>query len=519
MVLEAPPQEDDRSPAQTGGQSTMPRVVIVRRPPWPGPAAFGSPRRPLRRRLLGVTGWMLPALLTAALAMWHLDRPALWADELATWGAARLSRADLIAMLDTVDAVIGPYYAVMHVWVSVAGDSTAALRAPSVVAVTAATVVVTALGRRAGGPLVGVLSGLLFAALPAVSRYGQEARVYGLVMFAAALATLLLIRLLERPSPGRVAGYAGGVALLGALHPLGALLTVVAHAAAVGWGGRGHGRRTVLRWLAGVLPGLLPVAVLAAVAADQRTQVAWIRLVGWRELVETPGSLFASAAVGGVLLVLAVVGGGSRHPARVCLTATAFAPTVLLFAVGLFEPVWVTRYLVVTVPAVVVLAAAASARVGARRAVVLVVLIAAMAVPGHLEIREPDGHGQASHRVAEVIGTAYLPGDVLVFPDSDRSIPWAPRDIVARYLPAAVRPPDVLLTAPPRTGGRLSATECPDAACLGAPPRIWLVRIHDRGDPFADLSPGKRAAIERDYAVRQRWTYRLLVVLLLQRRT
>jgi mannosyltransferase len=245
--------------------------------------------------------------------------------------------------------------------------------------------------------------------------------------------------------------------------------------------------------------------------------VSWIALLPLRALPAFPEALFLSPAVGGLVLVLAIVG-VRRGPAFVCLAAGAFVPLILLLLAGTVLHVWVARYVLVVLPALVVLAASAVRRIGDRRHGILVVGLAAfLAYPAHVAIRGAGGHSQASSRVAEVIGSRYRPGDVVVFPDSHASIPWAPRDIYERYLPAP-RPPDVLRSRPQRTDGALLARECPDAGCLGTPPRIWIIRVDDSADPLRDMAPGKRARIQENYRYVQRWPYRLLTVVLLERR-
>ena len=469
------------------------------------------PRRAARLATVAAASAVAPALLAAVLGLWRLGTPVLWADELATWGAVRLPPGELLDLLGGVDAAIGPYYALLSAWVALAGDSAVALRLPSVLAAVAATALVTAIGRRAGGAAAGLLAGLVFAFLPTTSRYAQEARPYAAVMAAAALATLLLLRLVEAPGLRRAAGYAGAVALAGLLHPVGGLLLVAGHGIGV-LGARSA--RTLAHWAAATAAGLVPVAALAVVAAGQTAQVSWISVITWRTLLAVPESVFGAAAVGGLVLALAVAG-WRPDPVGGCLAGAAFVPVAVLFAVGVFHPVWVGRYLVVVLPACAVLAGLALAGLRPTRQAGVVLLAAALALPAQLTIRGAAGHGQASDRVAQVIRAR--PGDVLVFPDTHRSIPWAGRDVVARYLPADRRPPDALAVAPPRTDGRLAAVECPGASCLGTPPRIWLVRTDDVSDPLRDMSAAKRAVLAR-YEVRQRWQYPLLGIYLLEPR-
>jgi mannosyltransferase len=61
------------------------------------------------------------------------------------------------------------------------------------------------------------------------------------------------------------------------------------------------------------------------------------------------------------------------------------------------------------------------------------------------------------------------------------------------------------------------ARECAAAACLGTPPRIWVVRVDSPADPLADMSAAKRAAIGGHYHVVKRWKYPLLGIVLMER--
>jgi mannosyltransferase len=462
---------------------------------------------------------MVPAVLAAALGAWHLTTPALWADELATWGVVRISWSQLWQLSNTVDAVLAPYYAVMKIYVAVAGTSTAALRLPGVVAFVLTAVVVFAIGKRVGGTAAGSVAALLFGVAPFASRYAQEARPYAIVMLFAAIAVLCLIRLIEQPSVPRLVAYAAATGLTGLFHPLSGFFLLTAHTVAVIWlhcTKKADGWRTSLRWLAAATVGALPALTLAWWASDQTAQVAWIGLVDHNGLQAFPGALFGSAAVGGILLVLALLG-IRPDPAVVSVAATALIPATLMLSIGTQVPIWVARYALFCLPAIAVLAAAAAVRYGRTSALLAVGLAALLAWPTDLSLRLPDGHGQDSENVAAVIGPRYRPGDVTVFPDTHPSIPWAARDIYERYLPTP-RPPDVLARTPQRHDGKFLATECANATCLGTPPRIWVIRMDNPTDPLQDMNPGKKARIKKAYKIVQRWQSKLLVVVLLERK-
>ncbi|WP_045739521.1 glycosyltransferase family 39 protein [Actinoplanes rectilineatus] len=458
--------------------------------------------------------WVLPAITAAGLGMWRLTGASLWADELATWGAVRLSWDQLRQLTGSVDVILLPYYGALHAYTKIAGTGTTALRLPSVIAVTLTALAVVALGRRAGGDRAGLAAGMLFALLPVVSRYAQEARPYALVILFAALALLALVRLLEGPTVTRTALYTAAVAGAGLAHPLGGMLMVAGHAVAVPLVLRPWKVRTALLCMLGAGIGSVPALLLAVRGQAQSAQISWITLVDWNTVQGLPQNMFVSAACGGILLALAVL--GVRRPTT-ALAAAAFVPPVLLLVVGVLTPIFVPRYALVALPALAALAGAAAVRAGRPQAVAVLALTAVLAYPVHTELRESDGHGQDSARIAAVIGPRWQPGDVVVFPDRRYSIPWAMRDIYERYLPAP-RPPDVLRVRGQREDGTLLAEECPEASCLGTPNRIWVVGVSPAADLLTDMTPAKRKRIEAGYRVEQRWGFKLLAIALLERR-
>src|ERR1035438_5514249 len=180
------------------------------------------------RRVIGAV-WIWPMLLTALIGGHGIAAAVMWRDELATWQAASRSLAQQWHMVHNVDAVLGVYYLGMHFWMALLGDSPAAMRAPSLIAMTGTAGLVALIGRRLGRPAAGLAGGMVFAVIPSVSRFAEEARPYAVVMFFSALATLLLLRALERPRWPRWVLYALAVAATGASNVL-ALCLLTGHA-------------------------------------------------------------------------------------------------------------------------------------------------------------------------------------------------------------------------------------------------------------------------------------------------
>jgi mannosyltransferase len=441
--------------------------------------------------------WLWPALLTLALAGWGLGTPALWADELATWGAVRLDWGPLVRLAGHVDAVVLPYFAVEKLWTSVAGTSPAALRLPSVLAMAGAAALVAVLGRRVSGRRVGVLAGLTFAVVPATSRFAQEARPYAFVVLFAVLATLLLVRFLDRPGPATGLPYALAVAGLGAFHLI-ALLLLVAHAVVA--------RRRLAGWAAWAGAGVVPVLPLAWYGTRQSGQVSWIPPAHLHTILAAPDSIFVAGEVGGALIVLGVLAFSRRRPAPM-LAAWALVPVVVLAAVAQFTPLFWPRYLLYTMPAWVLLAALTLARLSWVRAAGVLVAIVLVGLPTQTAIRTADGHSQGTSQAGGIIAANYRPGDAIVYSQLETA-PWVARDVVSRYVPGGRRPTDVFAVTGQRVDGHLAAAECPDlTACLdrAVPERIWVLRPHTVTDPLSGLGPAKESLLRAGYRLSALW--------------
>ncbi|HLK78538.1 MAG TPA: glycosyltransferase family 39 protein, partial [Streptosporangiaceae bacterium] len=223
-----------------------------------------------------VPTWCWPALLTLALGFYQVGRPQLWRDELSSWSFATRPLPSLIATARHTGATQLAYYLLLHVWITAFGSSVDAMRALSVLAMAAAAACVTAIGRSLAGNRAGLCSGLVFALVPSVSRFAQEVRFYSLEVLVATLATLLLLRALDRPSARRWLAYGTCLALLGYIDVV-ALSVVAGHAAGVAlrWQQDRDNRQLWFAAAAGAgLVACLPLAVLgSAQAADQ---VRWI---------------------------------------------------------------------------------------------------------------------------------------------------------------------------------------------------------------------------------------------------
>ncbi|MEY9861238.1 mannosyltransferase [Catenulispora sp. GAS73] len=489
--------------------------------------------------------WLGPAVLMLLLGLWRINRVELWQDELVSLDVAHRSRTQILDLTQKVDGVHTFYYLFLHYWVSVFGDSLLALRAPAVLAMTGAAICVALTGRRLFGPQAGVAGGLLFALVPTMPRYAQEARSYAFIVFASALATLLFFRVLESPTWRRWIPYCLAASLLGVVHVI-AMTLVAGHAVVllasccreIGVFGLldsvkrpgsddGPRERTRLsapwrisrvRWL---VLGFAASMVLALAAAwpvislgrkQSGQQISWIpKLNGWGDVYQVWQQTVASVLFSALLLVAAGIGLVFARRQAVKMAIIVLLPMVIVWeasqgSVTYFFP----KYLMFTIPAWAVLAGAGLA--ASRKLFVLapaLALAAAAAVPGQIAMHQPLSHMWYSYPsapvlapldyqgAADVIAHGYQPGDAVVYA---RNPWWWMDDVgVKYYLPGSLQPRDVFLEHTAAQNNQLFSTECDPKSCLGTSPRLWIVTVGGHQNPVTALPGDQAAAIGKSY--------------------
>jgi len=361
---------------------------------------------------------------------------------------------------------------------------------------------------------------LLFAVAPSTSRYGQEARGYAFATLFAIVATLLLLRAFDRPTARRFALY--GLALVGlGLANLVALLLVAGHAAApVRWRRRGP----ALGWAAAVAGAGVLLSPLALLGRGQRgTQLDWVPTPGLGDLVNLPGSVLQTGAVGGTLVVLAALGWARSRGAASVLALSVVAPAVLLFLGGRLGPLWVPRYLAFTVPLLCVLAAVALRGIRLPAAVAIVAVVAALGAPAQADLRRTHEWPRSAPvdypAAVAVIRANQRPGDGIVY---EPRAGWKMLDVAVAYGLGRDAPRDVLLAQSADERGELRPTECADpAACLARAraDRVWLLTTGDAADPLSTLPGPKGDALRSAYQAERVWHEPGLTVALLTRRS
>jgi mannosyltransferase len=449
--------------------------------------------------------WLVPALTMLVLGRLGVERPVLGWDELATWNVIQRPVPKIMALVSHIDGALTPYYLFMHWWTGLVGTTHLDLRVPSIVAMAVAAALVARIGTRLADPFTGLVAGLLFVAVPSVSRYAQDARPYAFAVLFATLATLLLLRAVDKPGWPRWGWYALAVALLGLSNIL-AFLLLLGHAVAVVWCLRETRDRRLLRWLAAAVAGVAPSIPLIRLSLHQHdTMLAWLHDYNPAVAAGTAlQDIFGATAAGLLIVGAALFARPDRRWVLATLAVIAVVPAVVLLLVSVATPVWVPRYVLYTVAAWTLLAAFAVR--GMRvRAVVLIALVACVAIPAQGKLRGHDAHvGPDDRKLAALLRTHARPGDGIIYAVGDL---WSVRNGIEYYLGSAA-PRDVLLHRSRLDNDTLVDTECPDAAaCIGDTRRLWLVRCLDETKDLTGIGSAEQfirtqTALAETYAIK-----------------
>lgn len=491
---------------------------------------------------------VLTALTGLVVCSWRITHRQLWRDEYATWWAASMPFEALPRLLSNVDAVIAPYYLLMRGVLVVAGESALALRLPSAIAIAAACALLCQLGARMFSARIGFYAALLFAIVPGVSRFAQEARPYAFVLAACVGSSLLLLRALERPTWQRLLAYAAGLVALGALH-LVALCVLGAHLLLVLWSGLDSGagarpstspsraepsrvnRRVLFGFALSLLGALLVLAPLVYLGRAQVGQISWT-LTREATFSELPRMLALSPVVGKMLFALACPALLRLDRYRLFLATWAVLPPLFLYVSHAWLHLFIHRYLLFVLPAWCLLAALTLDDLGrlaarlprmrlAPRLLPLLGVVVLLAVGRRAHARaRSDALGASDYRsVAQVIEREAKQDDGIAFARGGGCGGWA-RLAMQYALPKRALPRDVFLTKSPSDAGSFGGEECMDfASCL--PPeleRLWLVTCGQDPDVIGHFYGSRSEVLRREFTIARLHPFRNITIARLDRK-
>ena len=493
--------------ARTGqAQAVDTRTPSNAGPDAPATAAPGQPDRPSDKpgREVHQSGgyqpgpvWArwLPPVVGFLISFWHIAGASFWRDEAATIAAVKRPLGDLIKMLGNVDAVHGAYYLMMWPIEHVAGQGALVLRFPSAVAVAIGAAFVAALGRRLISPWAGLAAGLLYAVIPVTSRYGQEARSYAMVMTVAAISSYLLVRMLSaEPERQRrwLAGYGASIAVLGILNIFG-LLLLPAHAVTMAlYCRRGlHEqalRRLAIGWLTAVVAGVVVASPLLVLGFLQRGQIAWLGVntssSGLHTLFSLSGSYLVTTSlliVIAVALILSTEKSREKRqaewPGRLVQLSLPWlvVPPLLLLAASTVQPVYTSRYILLSIPALALIGGVAIASYGRIVGTIALGIMLIVGVPTQLGQRMEGGHFDDIRAIDRIVAARAQPGDVILYTNPNAE------SFGAAYSFGLGKLRNIALKQGPIPSGTLAGTDVSISALksrLKHVNRVWIVEIN-----------------------------------------
>jgi mannosyltransferase len=495
-------------------------------------APESAPPAPVLRSAAGRLLLILPpALLTLVMTVIGIGSRAMWNDEYASWYAATLNLADFRRLIGNTDAVVAPYYVFLHGWIVAFGDSPASLRMPSAIAMAASAAMIALIGRRLFDAGVGLTAGLLFAGLPSIARYGQEARPYSFAIALVVLATLLMLRAVERPSWRRWLLY-GVCLIVAAMAHIVTLTVLPAHALYVFFVFRRTGDFRLLRWAAGAALAVTGALPLIAEGHHESSAIGWIQL-SWNTMVQFPirfvGSYVTASVIAGAAVVAAVVLWRGRREQVILLLTWALFPPLFCLATFPLMHLFLHRYLLFTLPAWTLLAAAAGfavIRLVTRRSAVtfslagllVVAAVFYLGVPAQQLVRQSPVAGEPDFRAASrAVESRQQPGDGIAFAgtarNGRRAFAYETRDLAAR-------PADLLVARSARQTGQFATIECQDPGrCVGDTKRIWLITATENyEDPLTGMTDTIQAYLNSAFSFTQIQSFAHVRIFLLNRK-
>ena len=323
---------------------------------------------------MGRRAWgpaLVPLALAALLCLAGIGSKSLWGDEAYSVALARSGWGELWHVIVEREANMSLYYVLLKLW-TIFGSSETWVRSLSALFAVGAVAAVYALGSRLFNESAGFVAALLLAVNAFFVHYAQETRGYSLVLLLVALSTYLFVICLDGPTTRNALAYAV-VSVAAVYAHFFALLAIAAQLVTLVVAHRQRAWRRLLPGLAAM--GILVAPLILFVAARNSDQINWIPRPTVRDFVNSVQSLTGESR--GLLLVYAILVAvalavGWRERRRrdrwpwVLLVASVALPVVGSFVVSYAKPIFISRYLIVGLPGLVVLAAAGVVRLRPR---------------------------------------------------------------------------------------------------------------------------------------------------------
>jgi len=400
---------------------------------------------PSRSRFARSTLWLTLFLILAAAALArfaHLVRKPFWFDECFSVEIARIDWGNFLHLLWWREANMSLYYVLLRIWLHF-GQSEFFIRSLSVVLALATLPAIYWVARLLYDRKVALGATALLAINAYHIRYSQEARSYTLFALLATLSSGFLIAWLRQPTRRNWRGYVLTSSLAVYAHFY-ALLLLAAHIIALLWTGlpraradqNEHEHRRHIR-RAWIVIGIAVLPVLVFVAKTGAGPIRWIQRPGLLELLRfasdfsngLPIIYFAACLAALIPLKrkpLAHDGGWEAFRVHFLMICFLF-PILLTILLSFARPVFLPRYMIFCLPALLILSAAGLLRVPPKwlGAVLLggTIILSARMIPYVYE-HDFDTERDASGAATNFILDHSQPGDAILFHVANARVPY-----------------------------------------------------------------------------------------------
>jgi len=395
------------------------------------------------------THWLTLLLLLAAgvaVRFLRLDSKPFWFDECFSVEVARIGWGNFLHLLWLREANMSLYYVLLRMWLQF-GQSEFLIRSLSVLIAAATLPAIYWLARLLYDRRVALITAALFTFNAYSVRYAQEARSYALFLLLATLSSGFLIAFLRAPARRNWLGYVL-MSVLAVYAHFYALLLVAAQWLALRqlssydqttdeFAAQVHAQ---LR-RAWITIGLAVLPLLVFVAKTGAGPIRWIQRPGLRGLFEfyehlAGGSNWVLPAICAVACIAAVMPHKKQLFARdqnwetwrtQFLLIWLFFPVGLTVLLSFARPVFLGRYMIFCLPALLILVAAGLARL--RQSWLLGAALTGILLFGLQGISFVYGHDFDNQRDASGAATSFIldqtqPGDAVVFHIADTRVAY-----------------------------------------------------------------------------------------------
>jgi mannosyltransferase len=386
--------------------------------------------QPPSRFTLDRTNLALAAIVLVGLALrlYNLGGESLWLDE--TTSAMLTRRGPLSIIVERAKHCHAPlYFLILDAWAALFGRGEFALRLPSAIFGITAIPWLYRLASYVGGRRVGLLAALLLAVSPFHVFYSQEARMYSLAALLAIASMYYFLRLAEGRPGGSLRYYLSTLLLL-LSHNSGLIILAIQNlyclliwrSAAGGTVPEPGAWKQVQKRLLGSYALWVWFPLLYVVRAAQKTPALdpaiGAVLVDFFRLCGSPGLCWLFLAVLGALGIQmwrnAEADGGRRGQLTLLLT-WLLAPSFALFAISkLVAPIYLVRYVIISLPALYILVAVGIMSLGSRLLAVATLTAALALTVSPLAAYYEQTDKEQWREAAAMVQAQARPGDLVI---------------------------------------------------------------------------------------------------------